>query len=156
MESVKIDPAMLPLDAIVSLRSAQPLIVDTLLALYALILRLRKGGTSWPDEEETLDDIIRNFVFDENATGITQLQEMHFVLQHGAAKYGEYNWINNENVTATNCVLAAMRHLLAICMHEYHCSESKLSHMAHAKTRLLFAKTLIRHDSVLKSVWGAS
>ena len=60
------------------------------------------------------------------------------VLEYGAKKYDENNWIKVKN-GFVRYINAAFRHLFARCCGEINDKESSLPHMAHAICSLMFA-----------------
>jgi hypothetical protein len=56
-------------------------------------------------------------------------------MEHGAEKYGAYNW-RKDKVVASIYVDAAMRHLLAWIDGEEYAADSHVHHLAHAKASL--------------------
>jgi dATP/dGTP diphosphohydrolase len=70
------------------------------------------------------------------------LFEIARVLDHGAEKYGEYNWC--KGFKASRLFAALMRHLWAWWSGEDNDSETGFSHLAHAACCLLFMMDL-RH-----------
>lgn len=57
------------------------------------------------------------------------------VLEFGASKHAEYDWVNYDSRTYFD---AAMRHLMAWQGGEHNDPESGTTHLAHAATNLLF------------------
>lgn len=66
-----------------------------------------------------------------------QLEDVVKVLQFGASKYGDYNWMKVEHAKA-RYFAAAIRHLMAWWHNETKDEESGLPHLAHAACCLLF------------------
>ena len=65
------------------------------------------------------------------------LEQVGWVLTHGAAKYGAFNWERVEN-PQERYFAATLRHLSAWKRGEIWDEETKLNHLAHAACCLLF------------------
>lgn len=64
------------------------------------------------------------------------LEPVARVIQAGAVKYGEYNWMSG--FAYSRCFAAVMRHLWAWFLGEDRDPETRESHLAHAVCTLLF------------------
>ena len=67
------------------------------------------------------------------------IAELAKVLAFGAAKYGDYNWL--QGMKWSRVYAAAVRHLLAWYGGEVEDPESKLSHLSHALCNIVFLIT---------------
>lgn len=71
----------------------------------------------------------------------TAITEVIKVLQHGAIKYGEFNWMSG--LEYSRVYSALMRHLTAWWQGEDKDPETGLSHLAHVACNALFLLTFI-------------
>jgi hypothetical protein len=74
------------------------------------------------------------------------LNDVAFVFENGAKKYGEKNYLQAQKEDATRYISAALRHISAHCSGEITDSESSLPHLAHAAADVLIALELAEKD----------
>ena len=64
------------------------------------------------------------------------LEEVAKVLQHGANKYGDYNW--SKGIAYHRCYGAILRHIFAWWRKEDNDKETNLNHLAHLICEAMF------------------
>ena len=76
------------------------------------------------------------------------LKQVTAVLEHGADKYGPYNWREGDGIKQDVYISATFRHLLAIMEGEWLDPESGKSHWSHIAATAAIMVDAIKHDKL--------